>query len=59
MSKIRDRILRGEGAHGTVAELGDWLVESIRQLKPQQKVEIRKQIRIAHLRSRRCSTTVH
>jgi len=22
MSKIRDRILRGEGAHGTVTELG-------------------------------------
>ncbi|HXP67859.1 MAG TPA: hypothetical protein VOA88_01130 [Candidatus Dormibacteraeota bacterium] len=41
MSKIRQRVLAGQGAHGTVTELGDWLVESIRQLTPDEKVQCR------------------
>jgi hypothetical protein len=44
MSKIRDRILRGEPATGTVEELGEWLVESIQAWTDEERAEIRREL---------------
>lgn len=44
MSKIRDKIMKGEPATGTVEDLGEWLLESIRTWTPEQKAEARKDL---------------
>jgi hypothetical protein len=44
MSKIRDRILRGEPATGTVEELGEWLVESIEAWTDEERAEMRREL---------------
>jgi hypothetical protein len=41
VSKIRERILRGEGAHGTLEEIGEWMIESIEKWTPEQKAAAR------------------
>lgn len=42
MSKIRDRILRGEPPTGTAKELVEWLAESVKTWTPQEKARARK-----------------
>jgi hypothetical protein len=44
MSKIRERILRGEGAHGTPQEAGEWIIESISKWTEDEKRQAREKL---------------
>ena len=44
MSRIRDRILRGEPATGTIDDLAEWFVESFLALAPIEQAQVRKDI---------------
>jgi len=44
MSKIRDRILTGEPATGTLEDFCEWLLESSKTWTPEQKAQARKEL---------------
>lgn len=44
MSVIRDRILRGERAVGTISDISEWFCESISEWTPIQKAKARAEL---------------
>jgi hypothetical protein len=49
MSKIRDEILRGEPATGSIDDLGEWLLELIKSWTPVEKTLARAQLNFEYL----------
>ena len=43
MSKLRDKMLRGEKPTGSVDDLAEFLIEEIRAMSPEQKAQLRKE----------------
>jgi hypothetical protein len=59
MSKIRDKILRGEPATGSVDDLGEWLLESIESWTPAEREQARSQLRDEELLKMPCSEWIN